>query len=149
MIKLATFMLLSSWCYGQSLDTTALTEAFKSAYEKYAPLGSVELVTNFVLKFKVLPEEQHATCEYKKYGSKPPIVTLSFFGWETMSTIQREIVFFHELAHCLLKRPHRNQFIIRDGEEIPISIMNAIAISDREYIQNKDYYLEELFFHKE
>jgi len=61
-------------------------------------------------------------------------VFLSEPFWEISTDLQREMLVFHELGHCVL-----NQFLHRDN-----SIMQAFMMSDAHYWKYRDAYIAEL-----
>jgi len=52
----------------------------------------------------------------------------------------KECLLFHELGHALLRRSH-NEALLENGESA--SVMNELL--PKSYLQNKEYYLDELF----
>lgn len=62
--------------------------------------------------------------------------------WNLNSPVQQKLVLFHELGHCVLGRPHRDD-LLPDG--LPASMMNAHNVGARIYAHDPDYYLCELF----
>jgi len=52
----------------------------------------------------------------------------------------KECFLFHELGHALLRRSHNEDFL-ENGESA--SVMNELL--PKSYLQNKEYYLDELF----
>lgn len=69
-------------------------------------------------------------------------IILSAKFWAEASQIQREMLVFHELGHCALKRQHRDDM----ADSIrPISIMNPTILAERDYKANRSKYLDELF----
>jgi hypothetical protein len=63
--------------------------------------------------------------------------------WPLLDDITKEQVIFHELGHCVLYRPHLRG-ILPTG--LPISIMYPyLTLTVEEYLDDKDYYMEELF----
>jgi|GEM_PF-1224614 len=74
-------------------------------------------------------------------------ITISEFVWKDYNEMAREDLIFHEMGHCILKRPHDNG-ILAHGE--CKSIMKGTE-DNRSCFRNKsstvwrDYYLDELF----
>ena len=62
--------------------------------------------------------------------------------WSTAGDLDREILIFHELGHCVLNRGHRN-FTLQDG--CGGSLMDSYHIGSYCYSKHYDYYIEELF----
>lgn len=66
--------------------------------------------------------------------------------WEESSEYGKEILLFHELGHCVLNRDHFTDVLtIRKNHTIHASIMNPYIIDERDYIENRTFYLIELF----
>jgi len=62
--------------------------------------------------------------------------------WYSASELDREILIFHELGHCVLGQGHRN-YTLSDG--CRGSVMDEYHIGAYCYEKHYDYYLEELF----
>ncbi|HLE01003.1 MAG TPA: hypothetical protein VJB59_12120 [Bdellovibrionota bacterium] len=62
--------------------------------------------------------------------------------WNSVSDTQRELLAHHELGHCVLYRPHRND-VLSTGAYA--SIMYPIIMGSSTYLNNYSYYLQELF----
>ena len=62
--------------------------------------------------------------------------------WDDVSETQRELLAHHELGHCVLYRPHRTA-VLSSGAYA--SIMYPVIMSSSEYLNDYDYYQEELF----
>ncbi|NNE26861.1 MAG: hypothetical protein HKN09_08460 [Saprospiraceae bacterium] len=81
------------------------------------------------------------TCQY---GQHIAHVTIDLNFWQSSSFYNREFVVFHELGHCALKLNH-NDLAFTNG--ICKSIMHSGLTNCRTAynIENRDYYLDELF----
>lgn len=62
-------------------------------------------------------------------------VRLNAQEWERATEIEREIIIFHVLGHCLLMRNHR----------VECSLMNKNYITKYEYKEYREQYIAELF----
>lgn len=62
--------------------------------------------------------------------------------WDKAGELDREILIFHELGHCVLEKPHTN-FDLEDG--CGGSVMNEYHIGAYCYDKHYDHYIEELF----
>ncbi len=62
--------------------------------------------------------------------------------WNVVSETQRELLAHHELGHCMLYRGHRTT-VLTSG--VPASIMYPSIFSNSTYLNNYDYYQQELF----
>lgn len=78
-------------------------------------------------------------------GGLDPTIRLKGREWDWADEWEREVLLFHELAHCVLNRPHLDGTIVRHGQRIPKSVMSTLKIDRETYILNRDYYLDELF----
>lgn len=82
------------------------------------------------------------TCQY---GQHIHHVTVDQQYWNNASDLQREMVVFHELGHCVLGRGHREG---ANNNGICISVMNS-GLADCRVIYsntNRPLYLDELFY---
>ena len=62
--------------------------------------------------------------------------------WWSANNLDREIVIFHELGHCVLNQRHRDNLLF-DG--CSGSVMNTYHIGSYCYGLHYDYYIQELF----
>ena len=62
--------------------------------------------------------------------------------WDQMTDSEREMLMWHELAHCILYRNH-DERIARNG--CPVSLMYPTGFPEFCYNQYRDWYLKELF----
>ena len=63
------------------------------------------------------------------------------YVWDMLTTEEKEMLVYHEMAHCLLKRNHCNKKI----RNVPVSIMSSMMIDYSVYKFNRDKYVDELF----
>lgn len=143
MKTLFALLILSRAAYGISPEILRLSASFKSAVATYSPLNSPKVLrTNvFIIRFVPMTNE-HGRC-YR--NTNPAEIELDSNTWDSISETKREIIFFHELAHCLLGRGHRNTKL----NGVAISMMHEKGVPEAQYLANRDYYLEELFFHRD
>lgn len=76
------------------------------------------------------------------WGSGTPELTIKRDFWVSASDVQREIIVFHEMGHCILNRDHLDS---RRADGTPQSLMNTYAVTAREYKKARSYYIQELF----
>ncbi len=89
-----------------------------------------------------IPEDNVAgTCQYGRHLAH---VTVDINYWNNTSELNREMVVFHELGHCVLLRDHE-EYSFQNG--ICASIMNSgtTNCSLAYNLSNREYYLDELF----
>jgi hypothetical protein len=83
----------------------------------------------------------YGICSYPKKQ-----VTVSRKFWNSASDTKKELLIYHELGHCILKRKgHTSGLISVEGRVTVKSVMNLGLVSDTAYIKHKDYYINELF----
>jgi hypothetical protein len=61
--------------------------------------------------------------------------------WNKVKSIQREELIFHELGHCILGRGH----CTHKRNKKRISIMSQSVGDEKDYLENREEYLKELF----
>lgn len=74
-------------------------------------------------------------------------ITINKILWNKLDTLQKELLIFHELGHCILGRTHKNEIFptgecksIMDGKE------EGFECSNNYYCPKwRTYYLDELF----
>lgn len=94
------------------------------------------------VKFGNLPKGKAGSCKFKKQ-----LVTIDPTIWSEMDSIQRQALVFHELAHCILNRKHKNSTFQR-GECRSLMIDNfsdSTCYYDFYSTAWRNYYLDELF----
>lgn len=70
-------------------------------------------------------------------------VVINVLFWDILSPIEKEKLVFHELGHCLLNRPHRND---KAQTGFCASIMNSSdGCIDNYSDETREAYLDELF----
>jgi hypothetical protein len=117
-----------------------------SEFRSIVVLFSQEAVKRGVVVGKVsvlfdLEEEDAAvagTC-YTSYLES--FIRISNKHWEVLSNVEKEMLLFHELAHCLIGRMHCET----TNNKIPISIMYPDIIDQKIYEANRKEYVDELF----
>jgi hypothetical protein len=79
---------------------------------------------------------------HRSYNSSPEVYILRSYFNDHEASLKEELV-FHELGHCLLGRPHKNDV---DSDGIPLSLMYPYILGEETYNTNsREYYLSELF----
>lgn len=129
------------------LYSLVLTGCISGSYREEIPR---ELVQKLVPEFDasefdfylvdLLPETTEAVCD--------PFYDRVFYNrkhWQESSELQRRITLLHEYGHCKLNRGHRNK-LFQDRWQCPKSIMHFQAVTDECFLQNPQYYLEELVY---
>ena len=99
------------------------------------------------INFGELGKNKAGSC--KKYSGYSQ-VTIYKSIWEKMDSLQKQVLIFHELGHCLLGRKHRNDRLPR-GEcaSLLVESQNQNSCFCNFYSQEwKEYYLRELFTRK-
>jgi hypothetical protein len=103
-------------------------------------VGSNAEVYNLQVMKRPLDQDRIAVCTYG--DGITPTITVDPMLWESLSPVEKQAAFHHELGHCVLHRSHRDEFT-EDG--IPLSIMNSHAIQGVILEAFSEYYLKELY----
>lgn len=74
-----------------------------------------------------------------------PHIQVDALQWAKSNIYQREMVIFHELAHCFLFKGHTEG---HDKDGVHKSLMGSLAFSSQEYKANRDKFVDELFSYK-
>jgi len=80
--------------------------------------------------------EQPTVGQCRKSLFLPPIVVIDKFFWAWANDTEKEMLVFHELAHCLL-----GQMDHRMGK----TLMTPFMAYEFNYRKERDYYLKEMF----
>jgi hypothetical protein len=81
--------------------------------------------------------------ECRRAEDMTPKIVISNRFWGFLNETERQMLFHHELGHCVLNRPHNDNF---DSFGEPISLMYMYAFSYEVYLNFKHSYLSELFW---
>lgn len=73
-----------------------------------------------------------------------PLVQINPTHWQKLNHFQKEMVVYHELAHCLLLKGHGIHGIPHNE----YTLMSKRLFSETDYIMNREAYLQELFGYK-
>jgi hypothetical protein len=108
--------------------------------EQAKELGQDINVSDLVIRFKHIPVEDNKTTLGRCWrgGNNPPIIDIDPEHWKSMSMVQRQLLMFHEMGHCLLRRDHVD-------EKKSVSIMNPYLISSQVFVASEDRLIAELF----
>jgi hypothetical protein len=79
---------------------------------------------------------------------KPPHVEIDTLTWAHATSIERKMLMYHELGHCLLGRGHNEVQRLEGGEHIQISIMFHSHVAEARFLKYKEALLTELFLEK-
>jgi hypothetical protein len=97
---------------------------------------------DFIVQFGRIEGKKSASC---KPNYRPKIITIDSLTWKFINSAQKESLVFHELAHCLLRRPHSSEafefgecksWMREDESSCHINLHNS---------EWREYYLDELF----
>lgn len=154
-LTLLTTAILSTQCTQETLTISPqqenefvdprLVPYFKS-FQYEASLRGIDVdyeafpITGYIQSIQ--EDDIAGTCNYHSY--EPNVVTIDLEYWNSVSTLRREMVVFHELGHCVLGRGH-TETAFSNG--ICTTLMNSgtsgcyVAYT----ADNRDYYLGELF----
>ena len=119
--------------YFRTFEAEAAARGVLVDFDEFPVSASIESIPN---------DDIAGTCNYHYY--EPNVVTIDLEFWNAVPTLRREMIVFHELGHCYLGRGHL-ETAFNNG--ICTTIMNSgtsgcyVAYT----VQNRDYYLDELF----
>lgn len=74
------------------------------------------------------------------YGNIKPNIIIDQYTWLNYSQAKKEVLMFHELAHCTLSKEHNEKKV--GGR--PVSIMYPYVLSKYDYEKNREEYIKEL-----
>lgn len=121
-------------------------DTYIKVFEAEAKLRGKSLtIKNLIARFgytKYDGDDVIGLCSKSKYS---PVVVIDREYWDRVGTVDREILFFHELGHCILKLPHDNSMVDFDRYQGPASVMNEYMFDSWIYVTNRHYYMNELF----
>lgn len=112
-------------------------------------VGHPTKIDNLIILTDITIEAQGDAGKCSWNGAETPIVHINPLYWNSHNDSMKEMLIFHELAHCVLKRHKHTDSV--DSHGFPTSIMNTCACSFRVpgalpyYDSHKLDYWKELF----
>ena len=70
-----------------------------------------------------------------------PAIYIDVNAWKRLPDLLREELIFHELGHCVLRRPHCDYSF----QGLPVSIMRSYLVPMEYYSRYREHYHNELF----
>lgn len=127
-------------------DFLIYTHKFKQYFEHYYPLMSIDIEQHTNVVF--VPNLNHVPGKLKTIGlctaaedGDLATIEISQEYWDKASQDEREILLFHELGHCLLKRGHCDAA----DNGVHASLMNPFVIPVGKYVELREQYAYEMF----
>lgn len=142
MLRLALLLSVSSMIVGcgkfRAVNIGIVDPEFEPYVEMFLDHANISSI-NVDMYFNDLTGNVIGVC--KTRGSEKKI-EIDIMWWSSASELDREIVIFHELGHCVLGQGHRN-FRLSDG--CRGSIMDEYHIGAYCYDKHYDHYIGEMF----
>ena len=141
-------LLLLGLSFSAYADSGRIGADFLEFYDKFmqeARAHNVEVVDNsLTIKFGKTPskEEPKRQAYCSVGGGYPPVIVVDPDIWAQKTYMDHVVVIFHEMGHCLLHRPHRDDEATNDFE---LSLMHATQVPGERYQEYENYYNNELF----
>ncbi|MDZ4675944.1 MAG: hypothetical protein SGI74_00410 [Oligoflexia bacterium] len=130
-------------CAKEEEEKPVIEADFKLYVEEFAHQAKQRNVAVATLSLTVkFDDAMTSEVGHCKVNSTLAKVTIKRQAWATMSTFDREALIFHELGHCLLRRPHLAE-LNADGKAK--SIMYPSTMSGTYYSAEKEILVNELF----
>jgi hypothetical protein len=93
------------------------------------------------IHFGSLPSKEEGLCSH----FPSPEVTIDSTAWQGLSEVQREVVVFHELGHCILGRGHLAETLPGGFVASVMFPQVSIGIDQPYYQEHRQAYIDELF----
>lgn len=124
-------------------------QAFNQESQKYAQVVSLSQLEVPQIKVSLdrLATDQAGVCITPGDGGAKEL-HINSLHWSGVNEVQKQLIVYHELGHCVLKREHRSEMELRVGYYEAVSIMHPSvlsAISDKAFQQFEADYYTELF----
>lgn len=131
-------MLLTLAACGQSREY--IDPNFSKYVQKFSSTYNVDV--NLDMRFAPQTDMVVGVCISYSNGDRK--IEIDKEAWDAYDDESREMLIFHELGHCVLDRPHREELITSGYRQIPASIMYPSMFSSQTYESYKEDYLYEL-----
>lgn len=114
--------------------TDSKLQPYVDIYVEYKEeyLGYGETHRDITIKFGKLEQIKLGICRHN--GDETKEIIINTIHWDRLSEVKKEQLMIHELMHCDGNLRHTNG-----------GIMNAIQISEKEYVDNLDILLQNEF----
>jgi hypothetical protein len=119
------------------VEVAPFYDKFKRDRLKYTETETDEHVYFY---FSDLKEQEFAFCDD---FNNERVVHINETEWNKLIDAGKEMLLYHELGHCILGLEHYDKM----KDEHPVSLMHAYDMDFVWYIQNREYYVKELFSH--
>lgn len=134
---------LTTGC-GRSEYSVGEFQAYVKRFEdESARRGQRVVVNDLIVRWGDLPEDKNGNCRISSFAT--PVITINQRVWPRLDEPRRELLLFHELGHCVLKREHDDRTILQRGRNLPDSVMHTYLLDSNVYQENREHYLDELF----
>jgi hypothetical protein len=143
------FMVILLWSCNK--DNTSFVDAsfvlYLDIFQKEAILRDVDVngeLSGLSVSFTSFDQNIAGQCQVSKDVHR---ILVDSNYWKTATKLEREMLLFHELGHCILNRTHLDD---KTGKSICISIMRSSSGTCKmDYNENtRSEYLDELFLGK-
>jgi hypothetical protein len=128
---------------GTNVRDTGEYESYVQAFEKDSLENGYAVQVNYlVIKNGSLPANQLALCDT---GVGVPTITVNPEYWAIMNELERTIVMYHELGHCVFFKVHVNTQLDPNKGRAYVSIMNAYPLDLYDFETYRAQYMKEFF----
>lgn len=118
-------------------------EGYVSEFEQASQrVGKRISAKDISVKFVSTTSRADAVAQCLNGGMGPAEIEISQSLWEQLSETRRKLTIFHELGHCKLNRSHRSD---HRSDGTPASIMFIYNVPEQVFLEDENYYLDELF----
>lgn len=148
-MRLLPLLLLLIGCQATHIPKGVIIEAQLQPYvDDFIAEGKSQgksiTIDNLIAKFAHLDEDTLGECwRYDNADDGTPKILIDIDSWEDETDVERRVLLFHELGHCVLNREHIETWDINGL--IVSSIMYPYLESESMYSRNWTYYMWELF----
>ena len=119
-------------------DVKPIFQPYVDAFIEYSTDRDQVTVDHLTIEFGLLDSNILGKCNVYSYRS--PKITINAITWDYLDETDREVLLFHELGHCILRRSHNPNYT----GFFPDSIMHPNLIS-KSYKGNEEEYRDELY----
>ena len=122
------------WPYYSAFEEAAIERGFDYDLNQLKISGEIK---------EIHQDGVAGSCRFGSHINNEVTIDLGF--WNNSSSLYKEFVVFHELGHCVLLRDH-DESIDNQGRCLSIMRSGLTNCRDAYSLQNRDYYLDELFY---
>lgn len=119
-------------------------EYIDPSFAKYVQSFNTQYGVDINMNMRFAPQDGSVVAVCISYSNGSNRIEVDPEKWQNYDEDTKEEVIFHELGHCFLDRPHREDVVDYGWRTVPMSIMYPFVMPASTYRQYHSEYMHEL-----